>query len=115
MLQLLGVRGNGLVPAARAGVAGWLLDLDPRLSAHLVGENAVLLLQSGIEVSCDQVRADLVDALFLHVADRALAAPWELDLALVDHPGLAEQLAGRLDARTVSDTTLWCAAASSRP
>ena len=110
VLRLLGVGPGGLLPAARAGVAGWLLGLDPQLSPHLVGENAVLLLQSGIEISDEKVRADLVDALLQHAVERGLSTPWELDVTQLDHPGLAGQIAAWLDRDPVTESALWWAA-----
>src|SRR5207302_1646669 len=49
----------------------------------------------------------LVEALFHHVTDRGLTVESELDLALVAHPSLAEQLIRQLEAEQVSDLALW--------
>ncbi len=107
VLRLLDVHANGLLPAARVGVAAWLTALEPELIPHLAADNAVALIHSGIEIQSDAVRAALVEALFRHVAERGLAVEWELDLSVVVHPGLAEQLIQQIEAEAVGDLALW--------
>lgn len=105
--QLLSVHRNGLIPGARIGVANWLLALNPELLEPLLVENATAFIQAGNEVPADEVRAELVDGLLFHVTDRGLHNSWGLDLSILAHAGLEDQLAARLEVPGVSDLELW--------
>lgn len=104
---LLGVQDNGLLPSARIGVAGWLMARDPRLVEDLAPDNAVALIQSGIEFPSEQVRAALLDGLFRQVSGDGLVVEWGLDLDVLAYPGLEAQLAARMESGAVSDVALW--------
>lgn len=106
VLQLLDVHSNGLVPAARIGVAGWLMALQPELIPHLVADNVEGLIQAGVEIPADEIRESLVDALLVHAVERGLTSGGGLDLSLVAHPGLEDQLTRYLDDQP-GDITLW--------
>ena len=104
---LLGVQDDGLLPSARIGVAGWLMARDPRLIEEWAADNAVALIQSGIEFPSEQVRAALVDGLFRQVERDGLVTEWGLDLDALAYPGLEAQLAARMQSGAVSDAARW--------
>lgn len=106
--QLLDVHPHsGIIPAARIGVAAWLLALDPGLLGELIDANAEALIESGVEVHSGEIRAELVRAFLSQVVEGGVAPDWGLDLSVVSHAGLSGRLEGVLDAEEASETCLW--------
>jgi hypothetical protein len=106
---LLGVHANGLLPAARIGVASWLAALAPELVVRLFAENATMFASAAavIELPSDEARAALVQGL-LEAATREDAEPdWRLDRTGLIHAGLADQLATCLSFEPVNSVQLW--------
>lgn len=107
ILSLLGVTPDGLLPGSRASTAAWILSIDPDLAPHLVPGNAIALIQADIEIAHDSVRQALVEDIFAQVDAMLLGSQWGLDLTLVIHPQLEDQLRRRLAADPIGDIRLW--------
>lgn len=95
---LLGVHANGLLPAARLGVAVWLGALQPRLIENLIHANALMLASAGTatEFPSDAVRRAVVAALLEQAATGEIETDWRVDPALLVHPNLEAVLAQSL-------------------
>jgi hypothetical protein len=89
---LLGVRDDGRVPGVLAGVTAWLAAIAPGLVEDLVAANAVALVQTGVEIPSDDVRAAVVRALLTKASEGDTDPDWGLDLTALAYPGLTVDL-----------------------
>lgn len=94
--DLLAVSETGLVPGALTGVLAWLAALNPALVDDLVPVNAMALVQAGVEIPSDSVRARVVAALLDQAADGDIDLDWGLDLSSLAYPGMDAVLLARL-------------------
>lgn len=90
--RLLSVRDDDRIPGVLAGVTAWLAAIAPGLVEDLVAANAVALVQTGVEIPSDDVRAAVVRALLTKAAEGDTDPDWGLDLTALAYPGLSAEL-----------------------
>lgn len=102
---LLGMT-DGVVPRPMASVAAWMVALNPDLADTVAPTNAVALVESGVDLPLT-VRPAVVAAL-LAGAKAAEAGPmWALDLSVLAHPGLENQLTQQVAAGIQYPAGVW--------
>ncbi|TDV44200.1 hypothetical protein [Actinophytocola oryzae] len=89
---LLGAREDGRVPGVLAGITAWLAAIAPGLVEDLIAVNAIALIQTGVEIPSDDVRAAVVHALLTKAAEGDTDPDWGLDLTALAYPGLSDDL-----------------------
>lgn len=102
---VLGMTG-GVLPRAMSSVAAWIAALRPEVAERLAAENVRAFLESGVDFPAS-VRAALVRALLAAAREARLDPVWSVDLAALDHPGLAEQLAAYVAGPPAGDLEAW--------
>ena len=91
--SLLGCDQDGVVPGAMLPILGWLLTQSPDVAPELVERNARGLLQTAtVEAADDALKAHLVRGLLRGTATGWVVEPWGMDMSVLAHPGLDDEL-----------------------
>ncbi|HEY5362410.1 MAG TPA: hypothetical protein VIJ82_32795 [Streptosporangiaceae bacterium] len=104
---LLGMNDEGLIPGPLTGAAAWLAALSPELvDGDLLAVNAEALAVSAVELPV-RLRAHVVGGILGKAAAKDIDIPYGQDMTALAHPGLAAQLAARLDGGQAEAEELW--------
>ncbi|WP_211589033.1 hypothetical protein [Allorhizocola rhizosphaerae] len=103
---LLGLT-DGVLPRSMGTVAAWMVALRPELADVVAPANAVTLIDEPEVGMSPAARAEVVEALLAEARDHDLPPRWSLDLSVVVHPGLVQQLTDRLTAGVDQPFEAW--------
>ncbi|WBC04257.1 hypothetical protein [Micromonospora sp. WMMA1976] len=91
---LLGLT-DGVLPRSMVAVAAWIVALRPELAHVVAPANAVALVESEVDLP-PAARAVVVDVLLADARENDAEPRWSLDLSVVVHADIEQQLVDRL-------------------